>query len=408
MRDRTDKKGFFRGRLTLGNAVILSLFLHLVFVIGSELSLPDFYTPPDEILDSKKPTVVQRVRITAAPKPPAPPPGPRFISSLTASDKKPSAPVPDKKAEPLPPVPQEPAADVAEETGTQADDAVAKPAEDAVPIPAPAEPVPAEPTPAEPAPAEPTPAEPAPAFPIQIRATLELRVNSLTATAEQRWVMEGLNYSITMHAKKFGFKAQLESEGEIDSDGGLLPRDYRMKINGRIRTFSEFRNGTLRYGKPSAIKSASLPAAPQDMVSLPFHVAVTFNGSPQTIMVGSGKSLYEIRLVLDAEETLKLPVGTLRTLHLRGERFNPSDGTLLTGYEVWLAPDYLNYPVKFVGRTGNGDVVEYRVTQLEIEGKSVLGDPTDHVITPEGDDIPAWLKNRVDENADDAPALTTP
>lgn len=388
MRDRTDEKGFFRRRLTLGNAVILSLFLHLVFVIGSELSLPDFYTPPDEILDSKKPTVVQRVRITAAPKPPAPPPGPRFISSLTASDKKPSAPAPDKKAEPLPPEPQESAADVTEEPSTQTDDAVAKPAEDAAPIPA--------------------PAEPAPAFPVQIRATLELRVNSLTATAEQRWVMEGLNYSITMHAKKFGFKALLESEGEIGSDGGLLPRDYRMKINDRIRTFSEFRNGTLRYGKPSAIKSTSLPVAPQDMVSLPFHVAVTFNGSPQTIMVGSGKNLYEIRLVLDAEETLKLPVGTLRTLHLRGERFNPSDGTLLTGYEVWLAPDYLNYPVKFVGRTGNGDVVEYRVTQLEIEGKSVLGDPTDHVITPEGDDIPAWLKNRVDENADDAPALTTP
>lgn len=389
MRDRTDEKGFFRRRLTLGNAVILSLFLHLVFVIGSELSLPDFYTPPDEILDRKKPTVVQRVRITAAPKPPAPPPGPRFISSLTASEKKPSAPVPDKKAEPLPPAPQESAAGVTEETSAQTDDAVAKPPEDAAPIPA--------------------PAEPAPAFPVQIRATLELRVNSLSATAEQRWVMEGLNYSITMNAKKFGFRAQLESEGEIGPDGGLLPRDYRMKINDRIRTFSEFRNGTLRYGKPSAIKSATLSAAPQDMVSLPFHVAVTFNGSPQTIMVGSGKNLYEIRLVLDAEETLKLPVGTLRTLHLRGERFNPSDGTLLTGYEVWLAPDYLNYPVKFVGRTGNGDVVEYRVTQLEIEGKSVLGDPTDHVITPEGDDIPAWLKSRVDENADTpAPAPTTP
>lgn len=390
MRDRTDEKGFFRRRLTLGNAVILSLFLHLVFVIGSELSLPDFYTPPDEILDRKTPTVVQRVRITAAPKPPAPPPGPRFISSLTASVKKPSTPALEKKAEALPTEPQEPAADVTEKIIAQDDDPVAQPQEDAAPIPA--------------------PAEPAPAFPIQIRATLELRVNSLTATAEQHWVMEGLDYSITMSAKKFGFKAQLESEGEIGSDGGLLPRDYRMKINDRIRNFSEYRNGTLRYGKPSFIKSASLQSAPQDMVSLPFHVAVTFNGSPQTIMVSSGKSLYEIRLVLDAEETLKLPVGTLRTLHLRGERFNPSDGTLLTGYEVWLAPDYLNYPVKFIGRTGNGDVVEYRVTQLEIEGKNVLGDPTGHVLTPEDDDIPAWLKNRVDESGDDAtaPAPATP
>jgi hypothetical protein len=104
-----------------------------------------------------------------------------------------------------------------------------------------------------------------------------------------------------------------------------------------------------------------------------------------------------VRLVLDAEETLKLPVGTLRTLHLRGERYHPEDGTLIAGYEVWLAPDYLNYPVKFIGRTGKGDTVEYRVRRLEIEGKNVLGDPADHVLTPDGDDIPEWLQQRIRE-----------
>ena len=75
---------------------------------------------------------------------------------------------------------------------------------------------------------------------------------------------------------------------------------------------------------------------------------------------------------------------------------------MIAGYEVWLAPDYLNYPVKFIGRTGNGDSVEYRVRRLEIEGKNVLGDPADHILTPADDDIPEWLKNRVKETSGDS------
>lgn len=388
MTDSAEKKGFFRRQLTLTNAVLLSVILHLVAVIGSELSLPDFYTPPDEILDRKQPEKVQRVRIAAAPKPKAAVSGPRFISAAPPLP----APEPDKPEAPSPE--QESSATSSAEPvtdsinnidGTTTDTALH--GSEAV-----------------------TPSgEPAPAFPVQIRADLELRLNNLSAVAEQRWVMEGFRYFITVNGSKFGFKAQLESEGEIGADGGLRPTDFRMKINDRVRNQSEYRSGTLRYGKPSKLKTETVTEPPQDMASLPFHVAVTFNGSPQVIKVTSGKSLYEVRLVLDAEETIKLPVGTLRTLHLRGERYNPADGTLIAGYEVWLAPDYLNYPVKFIGRTGKGDSVEYRVRRLEIEGKNVLGDPSEHVLTPEGDDIPGWLQHRVNDATDDGePSAASP
>lgn len=387
MTDGIEKNGFFRRRMTLGNAVLLSLILHFVVVVGSEFSLPDFYTPPDEVLARTQPIKVQRVRIAAAPKAKTAVSGPRFISSPITVP----APETPKPSEAPPAVEKTgapegalassdtfaPDAPAATETGS--DPAATTP--DGAPLPA----------------AE----EPAPGFPVQVHAELELRANNITAVAEQDWVMEGLRYSISVNARKFGFKATFESEGEIDSNGGLSPHSYHMKLNDRVRSFAEYRDGNLRYGKPSFVKTEALPVSPQDMASLPFHLAVTFTGTPQTIKVTTGKSLYEVRLVLDAEETLKLPVGTLRTLHLRGERFNPSDGTLIAGYEVWLAPDYLNYPVKFIGRTGSGDVVEYRVKRLDIEGKTVLGDPSAHVITPEGDDIPDWLKNRVNkEHAD--------
>lgn len=384
MTDRHTKKGFFN-RLTLGHAVLLSIILHLVAVIGSELSLPDFYTPPDEILDRKQPVKVQRVQIAVAPRPKSAISGPRFISATppARAPAKPDtdAPAPADKPAASPSVP---------DTTSLADAAGDSPglAQITDSTAAPGAPVP-------------PPEEPAPAFPIQVRADLELRVNSLSTIAEQRWGMEGFRYSISVNARKFGVKAQLESEGEIGSDGGLRPSSYRMKVNDKVRNAAEYRNGALTYGKSSFLKTEIMATPPQDMASLPFHVAVTFNGSPQTIKVTTGKSLYEVRLVLDAEETLKLPVGTLRTLHLRGERYNPEDGTLIAGYEVWLAPDYLNYPVKFIGRTGKGDSVEYRVRRLEIEGKNVLGDPADHILTPEGDDIPDWLRNRVKDVAPD-------
>lgn len=391
MTDGIEKKGFFRRRLTLGNAVLLSLILHLVVVVGSELSLPDFYIPPDEVLARTQPIKVQRVRIAAAPPAKTAVSGPRFISSpITASATKTPKPSEAPTAVEKEKVPEgelassdTSAPDASNVTGAGNDPAATVP--DGAPLP----------------PAE----EPAPGFPVQVHAELELRVNSITAVAEQDWMMEGLRYSISVNGKKFGFKATLESEGEIDSNGGLSPHSYHMKLNDRVRSFAEYRDGSLRYGKPSFVKTEALPVSPQDMASLPFHLAVTFTGTPQVIKVTTGKSLYEVRLVLDAEETLKLPVGTLRTLHLRGERFNPSDGTLIAGYEVWLAPDYLNYPVKFIGRTGSGDVVEYRVKRLEIEGKTVLGDPTAHVITPEGDDIPDWLKNRVNKEHTDESGL---
>ena len=383
MPDRRTKKGFF-SRLTLGRAIALSIVLHLVAVIGSELTLPDFYTPPDEILNRKQPEHVQRVRIAVAPKPKPVSLGPRFISSAPKIEKsKEPAPKPAEEKSDISPI----EADATAASDDSSDSTTAGLAtENAVDAGAPIAPA----------------AEPAPAFPVQVCADLELRVNSLTTIAEQHWGMEGFRYSISVNARKFGVKVQLESEGEIDSDGGLRPDKFRMSVNNKVRNSADYRNGALTYGKSSMLKTEIMATPPQDMASLPFHVAVTFNGSPQTIKVTTGKSLYEVRLVLDAEETLKLPVGTLRTLHLRGERYNPEDGSLIAGYEVWLAPDYLNYPVKFIGRTGNGDSVEYRVRRLEIEGKNVLGDPADHILTPADDDIPEWLKNRVKETSGDS------
>jgi hypothetical protein len=247
----------------------------------------------------------------------------------------------------------------------------------------------------EPLPSQPA-VEPPPAFPTQVRAVLDTRYNGLPFTITQLWAMEGYRYSIHQEAKRFGFKFTIDSEGEIDPDDGLKPETYRLAMNEKIKSSCIRKGDQLEYGSANTRQTKTLNEIPQDMASLPFHVAVTFKGEAETLSVCSGKNIYQVRLKAEAEETIKLPAGTLRTLHLAGERLDPATGQLIQGYDVWLALDYLHFPVKFLGRTGNGDRMEYRIKALELEGRWVLGeDHANELQQPSQEDIPAWLKNRI-------------
>lgn len=367
-------------RFTLPGAVLFSVLLHFFLVAGSEMALPDFYTAPDEVLERKKATHIQHVQIVAAAAAPvkvqAAAAGVRFVSMKKtgpAKKKHRKMPPPETAARKNAPA-TEPAVNAnGPAAAEEVEKSVATVMAGAAPPPAP---------------------EPAPAFPIQINAVLEARYNGIPFTIRQSWVMEGLRYAIDLSAKRFGFHFQLSSEGSITPQGGLSPEHYRLLLNNNLRTMADYANGEIRYGKPSELKTAALPVVPQDTASLPFHVAVTFTGQPQSIFVTTGNSVYQVRLFVDAEEKLKLPGGTIRTLHLLGERFDPKLGQMVTGYEVWLAPDYLNYPVKFIGHTSNGDRFEYRVKELVLEGRRVLGEKSDDSEEPADDAIPDWIRQR--------------
>lgn len=362
-------------------AFALSVLLHLLLLTRDELFglLPS--SLDDEVLQRKPVEDVPPVRLRLVPgqarvaTPPAPARHPRPAT--------PPAPVP----EPLPIEPTPPE--------TLADEPI----------------VPGEAVPAAPV------VEPPPAFPIQVRAVLDTRYNGLPFTITQYWGMEGYRYAIHQEARRFGFRIRISSEGEIDPATGLKPEQYRVSLNDKTRAACDRDGTTLEYGPLDQRRQATLTEIPQDMASLPFHVAVTFSGQPLTHAVCTGQNLYRIRLAADAEEWIKLPAGTLRTLHLTGERFDPATGQLIRGYEVWLALDYLHYPVKFIGRTGNGDTLEYRVKALELEGRWVLGEaPANAPQQPAEDDIPPWLRERLQqrwqdearENPPTAPDLNNP
>lgn len=346
-----------RHQLTLVAALLLSLLLHTAFMGAGVSPSPRLLLPDGDILASRAVTSVTRVRLVAPPEGLTPP-----LSRATAgASTRQTAPRPAPKKNLAS---SEPAAQGAsrDPPGTP----VAGPSPNDTP-PALTE------TAGTSAPH--FPVEPAPAFPLRITAELEARLGRINSSLQQTWRMEGLRYAIDMQGSKFPFRARLSSEGQVHPEGGLTPLRSVLTIGDRERTFTDYAPGRITLGTPGNSRMHPLPVVPQDLASLPFHLAVTFAGQPVTVFVSTGSGLYQTRFTLVAEETLRLPAGVVRTVHLAGEQFHPGLREMVQAYDIWLAPDHLNFPVKVRGHLPGGTPFDYRLLSLDIEGQRVLGPP---------------------------------
>lgn len=402
-------------RRPLATALGLSLLVHLSLLWDGEFELPDLLADnTDEVLSKKKAESVPRVKLNI--KPPARPKAQLGATIVTiveeappaankvAPKEQPKAPKKQLAKNPTKPKVEEPpilsgdplpshnSNNTAPEN-PQTDNQAQGTPDNAVPL---GDTVP--PPPEELAKTTPTPPayEPPPSFPIEIMATYKAAFMGFSVGVQQIWRMEGENYYIENEASKFGFKAKMISEGSV-SNNGISPEKYRMYLNNKLSRFADIDRNTssIRYGKNSDVKYAAIQDDIQDAASLPFQVAVNFDGvQSKPMQVTTGSAVYTIEVKLLSEERLKLPAGELRTLHLQGQRINIATGQVQQGYDVWLAPDYRNFPVKFRGPTSKGEVLEYSIKSLSFEGQTVLGkNITPEPETNEPNTIPTELLN---------------
>lgn len=324
----------------------LSVFLHACWLVDVEWAWPWRKQMPEQVLATKKAEAVKRVRLAAKPKAPR-------SNILQVTLLMPAGNAPDGAGK-IRSAPVMAKADVASPPS-----AVAA----AMPEPPDSMPLPNAPEP-----------EPELTFPLSVLAKQRAHYYGFAMDLSQQWLMEGTRYVIRNEASKFGFKAEILSEGSVSPEG-LQPEHYRLTLNNTLRNYANFdrEQHQLVHGKAGAQKIAALTSDMQDMASLPFHVAVTYEGTAdRRLMVTTGSSVYEITLHVVAEETLKLPGGTLKTIHLQGNRTR-SDGTRQEGYNIWLAPRYRNFPVRFSGPDSKGNLLEMSVSSLAFDGKTVFG-----------------------------------
>lgn len=331
-------------------ALTLSVLLHACWLVDVEWAWPWQKQLPDQVLATKKADAVKRVRLAAKAK-------------VVRSD--------ILKVTLLAPASEPPAA--TDKTRPPEKPATKKVVAAATPVPetstAPEAVMPESPV----LPNAPEP-EPEMTFPLSVLAKQRAHYYGFAMDLSQQWLMEGTRYVIRNEASKFGFKAEILSEGSVSPDG-LQPDAYRLTLNSTLRNYADFdrAQNQLIHGKAGARKIAELTPDMQDMASLPFHVAVTYEGTgDRSLMVTTGSSVYEITLKVVAEETLQLPGGTLQTIHLQGNRTR-TDGTRQEGYNIWLAPRFRNFPVRFSGPDSKGNLLEMSVSSLAFDGKNVFG-----------------------------------
>ncbi len=418
----------FRGMMTrlqrkpLATAIGLSLFVHFAIFWDGEFELPDFSPDsPDEVLSKKKATSIPRVKLTI--KPPARPKPQLGAAIVTLIEEAPPAAEKVAPAKPKQPkknvATQKPKAEKPEEpiNGDNLANQGQKPPENpfsdkpedvpnsdkAIPLgdnlPPPPEDIAKTPAP----PLD----EPPPSFPVGVDASYKLSFMGFSGELKQTWRMEGENYSIDNKASKFGVKVRFTSDGRV-SNNGISPEKYRMYVNNKLRSFADIDRSTnsIRFGKATDVKYTSVQHDIQDITSLPFQVAVSFTGAESRKMqVTTGNSVYIIELKLLSEEMLKLPAGIVKTLHLQGQRTNIT-GLTQTGYDVWLAPEYRNFPVKFKGPNSKGEVMELSLKTLSFEGQTVLGkNLKPEPETPDTDTLPPELLENPKLKQEHQPAL---
>ena len=170
-----------------------------------------------------------------------------------------------------------------------------------------------------------------------------------------------------------------ESQGDV-TPTGLRPRHFFTARDGRRQDWADFDwGGDALAGIPDgdtaqvsyAKGDATVARGTQDFLSLFFQFA-WLPGFPQApsyaLTVATGKKISEQQVVVVGEETISIPVGTFRTLHVKSLDREP--------IELWLALDLYALPVKMRYLDRYGDRYDQHVVELRTSAGDVLKAPS--------------------------------
>ncbi len=225
-----------------------------------------------------------------------------------------------------------------------------------------------------PAPVErPTPApEPMPRLAVRAlpgQLTLEYSVQMgdgdegfVAGRATYVWQVQNGRYSLSSTIEATGLAALFvsgrivqSSEGAVDVSG-LRPEQYWLQRNERKQDIARFDWATRRLNLNGG-REARLTPQGQDLLSFPFHLAITVTEAESAFALGvtNGRKFNEYEFRVLGRQVLELKGRKLDTLHLQGSKVGV--GTL----DVWLDLGRSGLPARIRTLDRNGKVMELRL-----------------------------------------------
>lgn len=270
------------------------------------------------------------------------------LPAVVAPEAKPVARAAPRRARAKPrPAPEAVAAEPLEPLGTLA-------AAEPLAFPEVAEPR-IEPEPERVALAAPTAAEAAETFPVDaIPADLAIDYRLTSSFAEgratYRWSREGDSYRITGEAEAEGFFALFlegqilqESRGTVTAQGLRPERFSERKPNAAPEGLEfDWNAKTVVFDRNGSRKTSVLQDNTVDWLSMIFQLAHRPpQGEATEMRVFTQRKMYAFKLQVLGTETIDIPMGRVRALHLR--HVDPDDASVV---DVWLGIDQYYVPVK--------------------------------------------------------------
>ncbi len=328
-------------------ALAVSLGLHLLLVMNTEFSLPDWFRENDRI--------EVMLMHPPAPKPP-PQPAKRPATPIAkAGTRKPLPPVPAPQPAPPPPPLSAPSVVTPELAGNE------------TPILSEARPAP-EPIPE---PILPIAIEEEPLAPVTPPKRVEIEFggfNGSKGKGKQTFELlpEG-HYKLTAEMSMpviLFISGSLEQRSEgIITPKGLQPEVFFQKTTGGKPQLANFDwsvgRVTLDTGK--RIDSQELPPGTQDFLSFIYQFMFTPPLEEMRLNIVTGKKLRTYVYQFEGEELLQTKMGNLRTLHIGKSSADSEEKT-----EIWLATEHRHLPIRIRKTDKDGSAIDLIATRLNI------------------------------------------
>ena len=201
------------------------------------------------------------------------------------------------------------------------------------------------------APIEPVaPRFPKGALPTQLSIGYTLTSPFADGRAEYQWRREGDQYVISGEAEAVGFftlflegQVTQESRGTLTEEGLRPERFVERRPNaGPEGVEFDWSGRTVTLSRGSNRNTSPLDANTVDWLSMIFQLAHQPPKTEQFVLrVFTQRRLYEFKLRVLGEEEIEIPLGKVRTLHLRHDASGDREAV-----DVWLGIDQHYLPVK--------------------------------------------------------------
>ncbi|MEY3674783.1 MAG: hypothetical protein RJB47_1491 [Pseudomonadota bacterium] len=188
-----------------------------------------------------------------------------------------------------------------------------------------------------------------------------------SADGDMVWQHDGSNYQMRQEVRHMLLGARSQTSVGTLSPQGLQPLRFGDKYKQEVA--AHFERDKQRISFSSNAPSQPLQDGAQDRLSVLAQLASLMAGSPHLrqagqalqLQVASPRSADVWSFVVEKQESLKLPIGSLPTWKLSRMPLQTHDQTV----EIWLSPSHGYLPAKVRIAQSNGDVLEQLLRKIE-------------------------------------------